>query len=240
MKRVRFRDSGGTVRTGTWDAGRVTVSGHEFDPERIEILPPTVPTNVVLIGASYPDRYGPGEDPPKRPPMTMKPASVVSGHGDTVVLPPGRVVYEAELGVVIGEHCTAVPEERAMDVVEGVTCVNDLTRIDEGSRFRKKAFDGSLPIGPVIATPDEVPADATIELRVNGATRQRAQRSDLLFSIPELVTSVTNLFSLERGDIIATGTPAGRDTLSSGDVVEVEIEGVGTLEHGVRRALTGP
>jgi 2-keto-4-pentenoate hydratase/2-oxohepta-3-ene-1,7-dioic acid hydratase in catechol pathway len=125
-----------------------------------------------------------------------------------------------------------------MDVVAGFTCVNDISNRDDQRKeqnwVRGKAFDNACPLGPVVATPEHVPADATIECRVDGETRQSASRDEMVFSIPELIAEVTHYMTLVPGDVIATGTPAGVGPLATGDAVEIEIEGVGTLRHGVR------
>jgi 2-keto-4-pentenoate hydratase/2-oxohepta-3-ene-1,7-dioic acid hydratase in catechol pathway len=163
----------------------------------------------------------------------------VVAHGDAIELPPGRdsVEFEAEFGVVIDEQCRAVAEEDAMDVVAGYTFVNDVSNRDDQERERNwvrgKAFDASLPMGPVVATPDEVPENATLTLRLNGETKQETTREHMIFSVPELVASVTELITLEPGDVIATGTPFGPDELREGDTVEVEFDGVGILENRV-------
>jgi len=99
---------------------------------------------------------------------------------------------------------------------------------------RGKAFDGAAPLGPVMATPDEVPDDANVELRVNGETKQSSDREHLIFDVPTLIEEITTYLTLEPGDVISTGTPEGVGALSDGDTVAVEIEGVGTLEHDVR------
>jgi len=127
----------------------------------------------------------------------LKPPNALAAHGDTVTLPAGkeRIDHEAELGVVIGEQCRHVPEADAMDVVEGFTCVNDLSNRDdqrqEQNWIRGKAFDGAAPMGPVLATPDDVPADAAVRTRVNGETKQDGSREQLIFSIPELIAEIT-------------------------------------------------
>jgi 2-keto-4-pentenoate hydratase/2-oxohepta-3-ene-1,7-dioic acid hydratase in catechol pathway len=157
-----------------------------------------------------------------------------------VTLPAGkeRVEWEAELGVVIGEQCRHVDAADAMDVVAGFTCVNDVSNRDdqrvETNWVRGKAFDGAAPMGPVVADAGDVPEDARIRLRVNGETRQDSSRAKLIFDVPTLVEEVTRYLTLEPGDVISTGTPAGVGPLSDGDRVEVEVEGVGTLEHAVR------
>jgi len=157
-----------------------------------------------------------------------------------VTLPEGkeRVDWEAELAVVIGEQCRNVDADEAMDVVAGYTCLNDISNRDdqdtEQNWVRGKAFDNAAPMGPVVATPDEVPDEASIELRVNGETKQASAIDQFIFSVPELIAEITTHLTLEAGDVISTGTPAGVGPLSDGDHVAVEIEGIGTLEHDVR------
>jgi 2-keto-4-pentenoate hydratase/2-oxohepta-3-ene-1,7-dioic acid hydratase (catechol pathway) len=139
--------------------------------------------------------------------------------------------------VVVGQQCRHVDAADAMDVVAGYTCVVDLSNRDDQDReqnwVRGKAFDGAAPMGPVVASPDRVPADASIELRVNGETQQSSSREHLIFSVPELIEEITTYLTLEPGDVIVTGTPEGVGPLSDGDDVTVEIEGVGRLEHSV-------
>jgi 2-keto-4-pentenoate hydratase/2-oxohepta-3-ene-1,7-dioic acid hydratase in catechol pathway len=157
-----------------------------------------------------------------------------------VTLPAGkeRVDYEAELGVVIGEQCRHVPADEAMGVVAGFTCVNDISNRDdqevEQNWIRGKAFDDSAPLGPVVATPDEVADDARISLRVNGETKQDSSRAEFIFSVPELIEEITAYMTLEPGDVVSTGTPEGVGPLADGDRVEVDVEGIPTLEHDVR------
>lgn len=175
---------------------------------------------------------------PDRPVLFLKPPNTISGHGDTLTVPEHITVdFEAEIGVVIGKQCKYVSEREAMDVVRGFTCVNDLSNHnemgDDEFLVRVKAFDNAAPMGPVVASPDQVPADATIELRVNGETRQHSDRSKLIFSIPEIIAEVSRYLTLEPGDLIATGSPAGSGPLNHGDEVEIEIEGIGTLRHCV-------
>jgi 2-keto-4-pentenoate hydratase/2-oxohepta-3-ene-1,7-dioic acid hydratase in catechol pathway len=125
-----------------------------------------------------------------------------------------------------------------MDVVAGYTCVNDISNRDDQRReqnwVRGKAFDNACPIGPLVATPEHVPEDASIELRLNGETKQSSSREHLIFSVPELIAEITSYMTLEPGDVIATGTPEGVGPMEDGDEVEVEIEGIGTLKHSVK------
>ena len=140
---------------------------------------------------------------------------------------------------MIGEQCRNVAAEDAMDVVAGFTCADDVSNRDdqrvEQNWVRGKAFDNSCPLGPVLADPEDVPDDASVELRLNGETVQSSSRAEFVFSVPELIEEITQYMTLEEGDVIITGTPAGVGELEDGDEVEVEVEGVGTLEHTVAR-----
>lgn len=241
MRTVRFTDQTGYARRGEWSAAGIVVNDARYDPASVDVLPPCEPTKIVCQAGGYMDhREESGlDDRPERPELFLKTPNCVVAHGDAIQLPPGResVEFEAEFGIVIGEQCRAVSEEDAMDVVAGYTCVNDISNRDDQERERNwvrgKAFDASLPMGPVVATPDEVPEDATLTLRLNGETRQETTREHMIFSVPELIADVTELITLEPGDVVATGTPFGPDELREGDVVEVEFEGVGVLENRV-------
>lgn len=243
MHHVRFRDPAGAVRTGRWDDDEIVFANETYEPEEVSILPPSEPSKIVCVGLNYADHAEEeGMDLPDRPLLFLKPPNALAGHGDTVTLPRGKesVEFEAEFAIVIGEQCRDVDAEDAMDVIEGYTCLNDVSNRDdqriEQNWIRGKAFDGSAPVGPVVATPDEVPDDASVSLRVNGETKQSSSIDEFIFSIPELIEEITRYLTLEPGDIISTGTPAGVGPLSDGDRVEVEIEGIGTLEHDVRSA----
>jgi len=254
MKRVRFRDPAGTIRGGRWvvedGEAYVTTALGVSDPvaaddrtylaSEVDVLAPAQPTKIVCIGRNFVDHADEQDaDVPDRPLLFLKPPNTVASHGSTVSLLAGkeRIDHEAELGVVIGETCHDVSESDAEDVIAGYTCFNDLSNRDdqrvETNWVRGKAFDNAAPMGPVLATPEEVPADASIELRVNDETRQSGSREDMVFSVPELIAEITDYMTLEPGDVIATGTPSGVGPLENGDTVEIEIEGIGTLEHGV-------
>lgn len=240
MRRVRFRDPAGTVRTGELNDNGIHFSGEEYALDEVDILPPTEPSKIVCVGLNYSDHAEETDSEiPERPLLFLKPPNTIASHDSTVVLPKDkeRIDYEAELGVVIGEQCRNVPADRADEVIAGYTCVNDISNRDdqriEQNWVRGKAFDNAAPIGPVVASPDHVPDDATIELRVNSELKQQSTIENLIFSIPELIAEITSLITLEPGDVIATGTPAGVGPLSDGDSVNVSIEGVGTLSHDV-------
>ena len=243
MREVRFRDPAGTVRTGEWTDAGVEAAGRTYDEAAVDVLPPADPTKIVCVGLNYHDHADErNKDVPDRPLLFLKPPNALSGHGDTVPLPAGkeRVDHEAELAVVIGEQARNVTADEAMDYVAGFTCMNDVSNRDDQDReqnwVRGKAFDNSAPLGPVVATPDEVPDDAAVELRVNGETRQSSSRAKFIWSVPELLEEITTYLTLEPGDVVSTGTPAGVAPLEDGDTVEVEVEGVGVLRHDVREA----
>ncbi|WP_435146282.1 fumarylacetoacetate hydrolase family protein [Halobaculum sp. P14] len=245
MRYARISDPAGVTRRGEYVEGVVKAAGETFDvsdPD-VDLLPPCEPTKIVCIGRNYAAHAEERDaDVPDRPMLFLKPPNTVAAPGSTVTLPAGKeqVEHEAELGVVIGEQARNVDADDAWDVVEGFTCLDDVSNRDDQSReqnwVRGKAFDAAAPIGPVVADPEDVPADASVELRLNGDTRQRGTRDQFIFDVPTLVEEITTYLTLEPGDVISTGTPAGVGPLSDGDRVEVEVEGVGVLEHTVRSA----
>lgn len=243
MRYARFRDPAGMVRTGTYENGRIDAAGRRFDVEdpQVELLAPCEPSKIVCVGFNYEDHAAEvGKEIPERPELFFKTPNSVATPGSTIELLAGKdeITYEGELAVVIGEQCRHVDRADAERVIGGYTCMNDVTNRDDAEEernwVRTEAFDGSAPLGPVVATPDEVPDDASIELFLNGERRQSSSIDNLACSVPELIEEITTYLTLEPGDVIATGTPAGDGELADGDRVEIEIEGIGTLEHGVR------
>lgn len=241
MRQIRFRDPAGSIRTGELTDDQIEFGDSTYDFSEVDVLAPTAPSKIVCIGLNYRDHAEEsGMDVPDRPMLFLKGPNTVAGHGDSISLPSDkeRIDHEAELAVVIDRQCRNVSRDDAMDVVRGFTCLNDLSNRDdqeiEQNWIRGKAFDGAAPMGPCLATPDEVPDDARVELRVNGSIRQASSRSELIFTVPHLIQEITAYLTLEAGDVISTGTPAGVAPLSDGDSVELEIEGIGTLQHDVR------
>ncbi|GGM66765.1 2-keto-4-pentenoate hydratase/2-oxohepta-3-ene-1,7-dioic acid hydratase in catechol pathway [Halarchaeum rubridurum] len=244
MRHVRFRDEAGAVREGEYhDDGTVSFGGRTHALDDVEVLPPCEPSKVVCVGRNYAKHAAErNEDVPDRPLLFLKPPNAVAGHGDTVTLPRERehIEHEVEFAVVIGEQCRNVAEADAMDVVAGYTIADDVSNRDDQSReqnwVRGKAFDGACPLGPVLADPEHVDPDgASLELRVNGEVRQSSNTEHFIFDVPTLIAEITRYMTLEEGDVILTGTPEGVGPLEAGDHVEAEVEGVGTLEHDVRR-----
>jgi 2-keto-4-pentenoate hydratase/2-oxohepta-3-ene-1,7-dioic acid hydratase in catechol pathway len=252
MHHVRFRDPRGDVRRGQWVPDREVITAHPthgsrislddetYGPGEVEVLPPCDPSKIVCVGLNYADHAAEqGSEVPDRPMLFLKPPSSVAAHEESLPLLPdkNRIDYEAELGVVISDRCRNLKAKNAESVIAGYTCVNDLSNRDdqrvEQNWVRGKAFDASCPLGPVVATPEEVPKDATIQARLNGETVQDSSREQFIFSVPELLEEITAYMTLEPGDVVSTGTPAGVGPLMDGDTVEIEVEGVGTLRNTV-------
>jgi 2-keto-4-pentenoate hydratase/2-oxohepta-3-ene-1,7-dioic acid hydratase in catechol pathway len=243
MRRVRFRDIDGRARTGEWTDAGIEYSGQLFDPAEVDVLPPTEPSKIVGVSTNHEDLIEERDDLewPDRPKLFVKTPNCVVGHRDTVKLIPDKEFsFEGEIAAVIGEQCKNVDAADAMDVVSGFTCMNEISNHTDKDTYaaRRKATDDMAPTGPVVASPDRVPADASIELRIDGEARQQSDRSRYIFGLPEIIEEITTYFTLEVGDVVPMGSPPGPAPLSDGDHVEVEIEGVGTLEHDV--SIDGP
>jgi 2-keto-4-pentenoate hydratase/2-oxohepta-3-ene-1,7-dioic acid hydratase in catechol pathway len=171
----------------------------------------------------------------------LKPPSAVIGDGDRILLPPQsqRVEHEGEIAVVIGARLKRVSEQQALNGVAGITCANDVTARDlqktDGQWTRAKGFDTFCPVGPRVVPLNDL-GDLTkleVRCRVNGQLRQQGKASDMAFAIPMVLSYISHIMSLEPGDLVLTGTPAGIGPLLPGDVVEVEIPGVGVLRNPV-------
>ena len=179
-----------------------------------------------------------GSDVPKEPLLFLKPPSAVIGPGETIVMPPEseRVDHEGELGIVIGRGGKRIAQADALSHVFGATAVNDVTARDlqkkDGQWSRAKGFDTFCPVGPVIVTGLELGA-LPLACRVRGETKQSGNTRDMIFSVAELIAYISAAFTLFPGDLIVTGTPEGVGPLAAGDVVEVEVEGVGVLSNPV-------
>lgn len=206
---------------------------------RLTLLAPIVPTKIVAVALNYRAHAAEqGKALPGEPLFFLKPSTAVIGPGEPIRLPPGvgRVDHEAEMGIVIGRRASAVPAEAAADYVFGVTCVNDVTaralQKQVGHYTRPKGFDTFAPVGPAIATGLDW-SNLRVRGSVNGVVRQDSTTADLIFTVPELVAFISAVMTLLPGDIISTGTPAGIGPLAPGDVVSIEVEGVGELENPV-------
>ena len=208
-----------------------------------QLLAPVAPSKVVCVGRNYREHAAElGNAMPTEPLLFLKAPSAIARDGEAIVLPEAseRVEHEGELAVVIGRRCRSLGEdEDPLSYVLGYTCLNDVTARDlqrKDVQFtRAKSFDTFCPVGPHIVTGLD-PSDLSVETRVNGEVRQSGRTSAMAFPVPFLVRYISSVMTLEPGDLIATGTPAGVGPLRSGDVVEVEVEGVGVLRNPVRGA----
>ncbi|HYP00579.1 MAG TPA: fumarylacetoacetate hydrolase family protein [Pyrinomonadaceae bacterium] len=210
----------------------------------VELIAPVTPSKIVCVGRNYRDHAAElGNPMPDEPLLFLKPPSSVIGHKQAIELPSAsaRVEHEGELGVVIGRRARRLSDsENPLDYVLGYTCVNDVTARDLQRRdvqfTRAKSFDTFCPVGPYIVTGVD-PLDLQVETRVNGEVRQRGGTSAMAFPVPYLIRYISHIMTLEAGDVISTGTPAGVAPLTDGDVCEVEVERVGTLANTVRAGV---
>jgi len=198
------------------------------------------PTKIVCVGKNFSAHAAElGSNVPSEPLIFLKPPSSIIASGDPIVMPKGvgRVDYEGEIAVRIGMKARHVAEAEAWSVVDGVFPLNDVTARDlqaqDDQWSRAKGFDTFCPIGDVSSvSPDDFPG-VTLVTRVNGEERQRAQALEMVFSIPVLISYITRIMTLEPGDIVSPGTPEGVGSLSPGDEVEVELEGLDILRSPV-------
>ena len=217
--------------SGGSDVGRVVTDAR--------LLAPVAPSKIVCVAANYRDHAAEmGRAVSLQPKIFFKPPSALIGPGAPIEIPPEttRVDHEAELGVVIGSRCRRVGAESALDYVFGYTLCNDVTARDfqkqDGTFARAKGFDSFLPVGPYLVTglsPDRL----AVGCDVNGTVRQQGSTHEMIFSVAELIAFISNVMTLEPGDLILTGTPAGVGPLVAGDRVTVSVEGVGAMTNPV-------
>jgi len=248
MRLVRLL-SEGDCRYGLADDTTVTLISEEpfaaWEPEgtvglrSAELLNPVVPTKIVCVGINYKGHAAEmGHILPEEPVLFLKPPTAVNGPEHEILLPDGvgRVDYEAELAVVIGRRTHRADREEARANILGYTCANDVTAREvqqrDGQWTRAKGYDGFCPLGPWVDT-DIDPGDLLLECRVNGEVKQSARTSDMVFDVYDLVSFASHVMTLVPGDVVLTGTPSGVGPLSRGDVVEVFVEGIGTLRNRV-------
>jgi 2-keto-4-pentenoate hydratase/2-oxohepta-3-ene-1,7-dioic acid hydratase in catechol pathway len=200
-----------------------------------------LPGKIICVGRNYAEHAREhDEEIPDVPLLFFKPPSSVVGPGQPVLLPPQsqRVEHEGELAVVIGKRGRWIAAEQAENHLLGYTIANDITARDlqrrDGQWTRAKGFDTFCPLGPWIETDLEI-ADVLITCRVNGEMRQMASTREMVFTIPQLIAFVSSVMTLDPGDVLLTGTPAGVGLLVEGDSVEVDIEGIGVLANPVKR-----
>lgn len=212
-------------------------TGEELSGSDVRLLAPVLPSKVVAVGRNYADHAAElGNELPEEPLLFLKPSTAVIGPGDPIPLPgwAGRIDFEGELAVVVGRLSRDVGEEQALKYVLGYTCGNDVTARELQARdeqwTRAKGFDGFCPLGPWVETELD-PGDLEVTTRVNDEVRQQARTSDLAFPPAVLLAKISRVMTLLPGDVILTGTPSGIGPLSAGDIVEVEVEGIGALSN---------
>lgn len=219
--------------------GEVIECGKSFDKESVILLSPTIPTKALCVGLNYKDHI---EEmklvTPTSPVIFIKPASALLDPEGEIVRPEmsNRVDYEAELAIVIKKECKNISIEESKDYILGYTCANDVTARDlqdqNGQWTICKGFDTFLPLGPYVS--DEVdPTNLKIESRLNGKVMQSSNTKNLLFTCDYLVSYLSKVMTLLPGDVILTGTPSGIHKMEKGDVIEIEIEGLGVLRNEV-------
>jgi 2-keto-4-pentenoate hydratase/2-oxohepta-3-ene-1,7-dioic acid hydratase in catechol pathway len=236
-----------TLSVAPWLGLELTtkISSTEMDPIPLglaTLLPPVEPGKIICVGRNYRDHAAEmGNDIPTEPLLFFKPISSLLAPGAAIEIPTisERVDYEGELAVVIGKRLRNLKaEEDARDYIHGYTIVNDISARDlqkkDGQWTRAKGFDTFCPVGPVVSTAlDPTTTPVTVETRLNGDLRQRGSSADLIFPIPELLRYISAFMTLEPGDLLSTGTPAGVGPIQPGDHVEVTIPGIGTLSNPV-------
>jgi 2-keto-4-pentenoate hydratase/2-oxohepta-3-ene-1,7-dioic acid hydratase in catechol pathway len=198
------------------------------------------PGKIVCVGRNYREHAKElGNDVPAEPLLFLKPPSAVIGEGTAIVMPAisSKVEFEGEIGIVIGRSLRNASEDEAMAGIRGVAAVNDVTARDLQKRdsqwTRAKGFDTFCPLGPLHALPGDLAAISVVT-RVNGVERQRGTAAMMVFAIPMLLSYISSIMTLEPGDLVATGTPAGVGPLVEGDVVEVELEGLSRIRNPVQ------
>ena len=250
MKFVRYQ-AGNQVRYGIWEGdyvqeisgsifGNLQVTGSKQKLSGVRLLAPVEPTKILCVGLNYRDHIEElKEKIPPVPSYFMKPLTTIIGPEDPILYPrvATRVDYEGELAVVIKDRIKDVPESEALKHVLGYTCLNDMTERDltrvQGQLTRAKGFDSFGPFGPCVATGLD-PFKLTVKTYLNGKIVQEGRTADMVFSVPYLVAYLSQCMTLFPGDLISTGTPKGIGPMKPGDVVEVSIDGIGTLRNTLK------
>jgi len=217
-----------------------TPTGRRVPIAGLRLLAPVIPSKIVAVGRNYADHAAElGNDVPSEPLLFLKPSTAVIGPGDPIRLPTDlsdEVSYEGEIALVIGALLSRVTPEVAVKGILGVTCANDVTMRDvqrrESQWARSKGFDGSCPLGPSIATGLDL-ADLRVRTYVDDELRQDGSSSQMVFDIPRIVSEISQTMTLLPGDVVLTGSPAGVAAMRPGELVRVEIDGVGALENPV-------
>jgi len=209
--------------------------------EKVKLHAPVQPGKIIAVGRNYPAHAEEQDvEVPETPILFLKPSSSVIGMDETILIPPQskQVDFEGELAVVIGKQGRWIDINKIEDFILGYTIANDVTARDlqrsDNLWTRAKGFDTFCPLGPLIETDLDV-SDILITTRVNSEIRQMASTREMVFNIPQLVVYISSIMTLNPGDVILTGTPAGVGSLEAGDIVKIEIEGIGVLRNSVSR-----
>ena len=251
MKYARVKTSGGPryaelrgdeallLDRAPWEGAQRTGESVALDPA--SLLPPSDASKVVAVAQNYKKHAAEmGKPIPPEPLIFLKPSTALNGHGSPIVLPPesAEVHHEAEVAVVIGRRLSRATEDEAKAALFAVTCFNDVTARDiqkrETQHTRGKSYDTFACVGPWMVTGLDV-GNLRVQARVNGVTRQDGNSSDMIFPVPMLVSFISRVMTLLPGDVVTTGTPSGVGPIRDGEVVEIEVEGVGVLRNPVKR-----
>ena len=249
MKTIRFR-IGETDHYGILNEGVITKLAQEpyerimpldktYYLNEVTLLAPCIPTKMVALGLNYKSHAEETHNPvPESPIIFIKPTTCIIGPEQNIVYPfsTARVDYEGELGVIIGKKTRMVSVDGALDYVFGYTCINDVTardhQRDDGQWTRGKGHDTFGPMGPCIETELD-PGNVMVSTYLNDELKQQQNTSDLIFSVPEMISFISGVMTLLPGDVIATGTPSGIGPMKPGDTVEIKIEPIGVLRNYV-------
>ena len=198
------------------------------------------PSKIVCVGRNYAKHAAElGNDVPSEPLIFLKPPSALIADGEPIVMPPGvgRVDYEGEIGLIVGRRARKISAAEAWDHVEAIVPLNDVTARDlqrtDDQWTRAKGFDSFCPVGTPVPLADVDRGALAVTTRVNGEVRQHGEAVDMAFDVPAILAYITGIMTLEPGDLVATGTPDGIAPLAAGDVVEIEVAGVGTVRNPV-------
>ena len=255
MKFVRFLDEGKN-KTGILEDNQIieitssiieTINNFKKCSElgahnlnEVKILPPVLPSKIVCVGLNYIDHARElNMQLPDEPIIFIKPSTGVIGNLDSIIYPPSskQVDYEVELAIIISKKAHQIKEENADNYIGGYTILNDVTARDLQSEdvqwTRAKSFDTFCPIGPCIQTQLD-PSNQKISLKLNNEIKQQSNTKNMIFSTPELVEFISNIMTLNPGDIISTGTPPGVGPMNIGDIVEAEVEEIGVLRNIIK------
>jgi 2-keto-4-pentenoate hydratase/2-oxohepta-3-ene-1,7-dioic acid hydratase in catechol pathway len=232
-----------SVLTGDPMAMSVKLTGERKELDDVRLLAPVIPrSKIVAVGRNYAAHAAEmGNDVPETPLTFFKPNTSVIGPGEPIIYPAAsqEVSYEGELAVVIGRICKEVPVSRVPEVIFGYTVANDVTARDlqrtDGQWARAKGYDTFCPLGPWITTHQSLEEVAALGIRttLDGELRQDGSTKDMIFTVPEVVAYISSFTTLLPGDVILTGTPSGVGPMVPGQVVSIEVEGIGTLSNPV-------